>query len=353
MTYQLQWQFRVNQLVAGIPTAATFPPAYTADNLSKAQLWHIKESFKGDGTWTDENGVVTTSTNNWIVRGSSNSVAAGNNDGVDRWVTDQNIVSGAGVNPKSWIVLAQPQIAANFEICISMSSGQYYNPLILMSPTRRFGAVGGGADGTATARPTALDEIVVSNSANCGVMTAIGGACRIHFIKSADGTATRLWITRGTNISGFWLFDKPGSTSPDWTTPAIGFVQGSATTNETSPYVTAQILYRAAGGGNFAGRNQDYPNGAAFVAQAETTSGWLFARESIWVANEYDGAVQFYPNQLVGTGGIPGTRGTYGQIKDMYYAPEGFQPGTVSPDGDWVVAWPMALPWNKSVPLFY
>lgn len=356
MPHALQWQFRVNELVCAVPAVGVWPPSYTAEALSQAQVWHIKESLKGSGSWTDAEGNATTPTNNWIVRSSGNGAGTfGNDDGQDHWVTPANLIANSGANPRSWIVLAQPGIATNYELCISLQAGaaQQYNPMVVVSPNKRFGAVGGGADGTNTSRPTALDEIVVLNSTACGVMNHINGACRIHVLKSATGSATRILITRAMNPVGYWAFEKPSNVPASWDQPSVAFVVGTSTTNQTSPFITPQVIFRAAGGGNFKGRSRAYPNGAAFVAQADAPSGWAFAAQDNWVANESDGSIPFYPNQLVTTGQVPGTRGTWGSMQDFYYAPEGFQPSYVSPDGDWLVAWPMVIPWNKSVPLFY
>lgn len=184
-------------------------------------------------------------------------------------------------------------------------------------------------------------------------MTVIGGSCRIHVLKSSTGSSTRILITRNSNPCGFLAFEKPVIAPAGFDHPAVCLVSGTSTTNQTSPFITQGVIYNAAGGGNWKGRNRDYPNGAAFVAQAMTDSGWLFAVDDIPVGNEFDGAVQYYHNKLVATGNVPGTRGAYGSLSDFYYASEGFQPGTVSPDGDWLIGWPMVLPWNKSVPLFY
>ena len=356
---QRPWQFCVNQKVGPSPTAGVWPPQYLTPSTGKNTILHVKNTLKGAGSWTDLEGAATTSTGNWTVvsscDGAGGAGSFGNNDGVDRWADATDIVAGAAANPRSWIVLAQPGISPNYELCIEFNSaGTYDVATIVVSRNQRFGAIGGGVDGAANARPTALDEVVLVSSAAYGGV-AYFSTQRVHVMKSADGAATRVLFTRGGFTGGLWMLEAPTAVDESWEYPAIGAVIALSAVNITSSTVVGTNLYNTA---NFKGLSK-YPGGAAFAAQLSNPASQTdFSFEASYVPNEIGGNPMFYPASLLVASSTTtiGYRGTYGTLVDCYFPPDSAPDGMTYPqDGSrqWVQVGRLVMPWNKSANIWY
>lgn len=200
------WQFQVNQTLSTTGVAAT---DYQTMVLKIKQL------------------LVGFTTQPWTVVSSSNGTGTAGNS--DNWTSTANIVWAASGSNHSWIVLAQSGIGSGFQLCIDLCSGTKSNATISFSPNAGF------TGGTATAGPTATDEVFLigtaHNSAGAFLGTLNGSSCfqaELHAIQSTDGQCTRFWLeTCSSNeiTSFFALFDKPNNPvtgSPGWANPCVG-----------------------------------------------------------------------------------------------------------------------------------
>ena len=111
------WRFQVNNAMV---------PQGTITAMSQHTLFALKEALKGNGAWTDSAGAAAASAGNWVVNGSCDGSGGagsfGNNDAVDRWVAQGNLIWNNSGSNHSWIVLEQAGIAANFQICIDLNN---------------------------------------------------------------------------------------------------------------------------------------------------------------------------------------------------------------------------------------
>lgn len=203
------WQYNVNQMMR--TSTGTAAARYLADN--RALLLAIK------------NGLIGFASSPWTVWGSSDGVGNfGNNDANDRWAAAANLIwANAGTN-HSWIVLKQTNIAANYQICIDLIPTLVYDrATIAVSMTAGFGAAGGGVNGSATARPTATDEIVLQAASTFHQLSA-GAAfdAVLHMMQSSDGQVTRFLAYNSAGTMGFYAgFEKPQNPVTGWTVPAV------------------------------------------------------------------------------------------------------------------------------------
>ncbi len=124
-----------------------YRPTSNADQ-TKYQLWALKAMLLGQ-----LGGLVAPGL--WSVYGSSDSVAAGNGDLVDRWgatYDPSKIVQAAAPNPHSWFALKSPSMnGVTFYLLISADSATTANATIIMAKTAFAG-------GTNIANPTSADS---------------------------------------------------------------------------------------------------------------------------------------------------------------------------------------------------
>lgn len=221
------WQFQVNnQVVAQGTSLAT----------GRLMMRSIKNALTGTGAWTDSNGGAVAQTNPMTVTGSNNGAGTfGNNDNIDRWTTDANLVwAAAGVN-HSWIVLKFG--GSNVQICIDLNSATNTVATMVISVAAGF------TGGTATARPTATDENVIGSVVGWGMSTA-DSTCRWHVMKSSDGLAYRVVICRTAATVGFWQFERVNNRiGAFWPEPTLGTQDG---TNGAGPVATTGELGNSA-----------------------------------------------------------------------------------------------------------
>jgi hypothetical protein len=358
---QRPWQFCLNAILGSSPTAAVWPPQYLAPIIGKNTMLYLKDALKGAGSWTDLEGNATTSAGNWTVvsscDGSGGAGSFGNGDGVDRWADVGDLIWAAAASNHSWIVLAQPGISTNFEICIDLvTPASEYNCTIVMAPNQRFGVAGGGTAGTATARPTAgtsgTGEVVVRSAAAYGALSDLGTQ-RVHVMKSSDGAATRVLFTRGGFVGGAWFFEVPANTPEGWEYPVIGLVTAVAGTNISSSQLESGVVVAA----NWKGLTK-YPSGVTFSALLSTANAGGYAYENIYTPDDLGGQPTFYPGTLIVKDATTtvGSRAAYGTLVDCYFAPAGAPDGLTYPaDGsrEWVQTGRLVMPWNKSPNIWY
>ena len=128
-----QWVISPNNVLTGSTTG----------ELTKVSLLFIKRMLKT---------LVTGSA--WTVVGSSNSLTASMNDGIDRWNSLSDLVGNSSGNPHSWMILQQIAIAPQFQLllnfCYTTSIQVYFSPAGLF------------VSGTTTTTPSAVDGVSVT-----------------------------------------------------------------------------------------------------------------------------------------------------------------------------------------------
>lgn len=348
------WQFQVNQLAPALGT--------TLANARRLMLM-IKESLKGSGAWTDSLGAAIASSGNWVVRsscdGSGGAGSFGNGDGVDRWVTDANLVWAAAGSNHSWIVLRQTGIAAVYELCIDLSN---INSNICTIEV----AFGGyNLDGTATARPTAVGGQVLLNAGNWGSFAGDAPTV-LHVLKSDDGAATRVLMTRSSNnatgvfTTGFWMFEVPTPNSAAWTNPSVALVcpgsSGYASVDTSANTSNAGNTWsRTAGGTNFQSWwAAEGTTGRSLISDTYGGPGNGFA----CVLSDINDQFPNWPISLYST--TVNARGVNGELVDIWWGID----QTGSPNTAQTRSWPatgpdarqfmqfgaFVHPWNRSIP---
>ncbi len=343
------WQFAVNQLYRG-----RYAAAFSNSSMCQEALWGIKELLKGGGAWTDLVGAAAAPTGNWTVSFSSDSTVPGTGtpgDGVDRWAASTNLVTGIGANPRSWIVLQQPGIAPNYELCIELNTNNAYQATFVVSPNSRFG-FGGAFAGSNIARPAANDEIVVG-TVNWGPSSSSGVSVRAHVMKSSNGAATRVIWARNGYTCGLWALERPGRYSTGWKNPSVSLIFASSTEQMTSTLLTSASLCTTAGAGSgrYYGRSLDYPNGVPFQAYLLNPASTAFAPTEQAGPNDMDGETPYWPLDLWSTNAY-GARGRVGTLADMWISLGNYQDGTEAPFDDtrqFLQLSSYVIPWNRSI----
>lgn len=352
------WQFQVNVAIA----------AQASSTLTNARMIRMaKDAMLGTGAWTDSANAATASSGNWTVvsscDGSGGAGSFGNNDAVDRWAADGNLIWAAPGNNHSWMVLEQTGFAG----------GPYYLYLDLNQNGLPYRLQAGWSDtlytnGTATAAPSG-SRLTLSGSAaspyplaaafNHGGPSGNAG-CTMHVMKSADGKATRVIFTRNGWGTGLWIFDELENASSAWAAPAICYLGGGdATTAPVSNASTVQNVL--ANGGNQVGLVCVNGNPALAVMHLEyfgTTS--LVATPT--VANDMGAAWPAYPMGVYvrPNQGLPsptatpiiGGRGYRGKIRDLWWVQAALGEGDTMPAAatkNFQILGDTLHPWNTTV----
>ena len=333
------WEFDVNQRIAWTGSEQV---AY--DNAVLA----LKDTLKSSGLLTV----------NWLVESSCDGGGGNveNNNGVDRWNTASDIDHNNSGSTHSWIVLKNPAVnSGKFQVCIDCNftsglGGRFIS--WLLSPSAGFGAVNGGADGTLTNRPTATDQILLSNDpSGAWIFNDSGTDIILHVLQSDDGENTRWMFCRVGNVCNLTALGVPNNplasaSGVGWPEAAGGFmaaIQSSTTfgprygqMNDKANYKTAVdgtavSAYLSALGDTSAAHGQNVP------VVPDLDSVWEMTPMGIWALDTQ----------------IPGN-GHLGEIKDAYWVSTGLSlgdlfPGAGSPpEGQWVVVGDIAIPWNDT-----
>lgn len=321
------WQFNVNQQVGSWSTAL-------AANQSAMQA--IKLSLKGFPLRP------------WTVWGSCDGHAStpsfGNGDGADYWVSPATDILWAASGNHSWIVLRQAGLSSKAAICVDLLSANTYQATIVLSPSAGFGLANGGLNGTASARPTATDELLLLSAGSWG---GYNGAYtwRLHAMQSTRGECTRIAMMRGGASVGLWMFDTVKNPISVWTTPAVGLVVGSQALNEAATYANLSSAQPVKGrmAGDACSFYMTYEAYASTIIPSSRTS-----------PDDDTGEWPIFPVGLI-QGGSPKHRGRKGELFDFWWAPDWTGSADTYPDngtnvliqhGDVVLPWDGSVPWN-------
>jgi hypothetical protein len=283
-----------------------------------------------------------------VVRSSDGSSVANS----DLW-TDYSKVNWSNTNgadgPRSWCVLRQTGISANFEMCIGELKHGYYQ--YDWGQSWNFYIAPGGYDlttGTTTWHPSTLaggPQFTFQDFSNWA-----GGSVDwnylLHHQQSNDGKCTRTLIM--ANGVPFWFFicDVPKDVYADGTQWPYGKAVFRQEEQSASPWPpTYSRLYRNAllyshmvlGG---SGTSTTFYMGGEHIGAASLGESW-------GVPNDCTGKYSINPIPIFS--GTSGARGRQGCMVDLYWANAGLPTGTTYPaDGSrlWAQFGNLILPWN-------
>lgn len=325
-TKEKTWQYTVNQ-ACGNGTDALL--------AHQDCLFKIKNAMRGFALHP------------WTVWGSNDGQGAGhfgNNDGVDRWVTSANLIWGTGSSNHSWIVLKQDGLGTNTSICYDCATtAQNWVLTMVLFPT------GVETNGTATARPSATDELVVFLNGYWSGAYNSGWYGYLHVMESSDGQCTRVVICRQGYVGGWWGFDVPKNPVTGWSLPMIGYGKGQSSSTLTSSIST------------YASHNDTDTSCLGKIGSVKTSffftsEGWSAGALGEYITYPDDDTAEypFSPIYLASSSYI-GTRGPLkGTVYDMWWGSTFPATGDCYPaDGSRTFAQfgHLILPWDGSLPL--
>lgn len=336
----LTYQFNVNNVVAAQGTALA---------TSRVLLLAIKRAL------------TLFSTLPWTIRYSCNGTVAGTvNDGVDRWLTEADLVFNTAASAKSWIVLRN---AEGVELMIECRSGgsNGRNLAVAISASAHF------TGGTTTTRPTATDEMVLIDGlspaqSSWGIGTSGASTDRgyaWHVLHSTNGLVTKVIICHNNNATGFWYLGRVSQPVTGWTLPVMGAIWGDGA---STPVSGAHYTEMADGANTDVGNQHAmarFPGGSAKVFATAIAFGTGTANTAdysgrrVTTVNEISSEWEL---QQVGLGcAAPGFRGmSHGRLYDVRWASTGTPTGTDFPaDASRVRATfgNIVVAWNGSVPI--
>ena len=316
------YQYSVNNTIAAGAT--------DTENFQRVLLG-IKNALIGFGTLP------------WTVVGSSDSAAAAM-DAVDRWAAYTNLVWNTAGNARSWIVLKNTGLAANFQLLLCLTAVGATNEYLMemvISPASGF------TGSSTTARPTATDEVVVHTSSQAW----IGGftvpfATVHHVLKSTDGEVTRWFVCVAGLVVAHFSIDKAATSTGGWTTPII-VTQGDITTT-AADHCTLVRLYNIAYAMGFQGTTS-FMN--YWTAEGMASSSNVFS--------QFGEANQFSSEWSIGRVGLVCTtapfRGRHGQLRDIFWTNTvGIENGSTFPSGGTKTMasfGDIVIPWNGTTPV--
>lgn len=310
-----------------------------------------------------KNALIGFASNPWTVWGSCDGTNIppevphyGNGDGIDRWTSPFEVKWSSSGGNHSWMVLKQPGLGTNAAICLDCNYGSAMDASymgIIFFPT------GVGTNGSLTARPSAIDEILLLDySGGSGPYEFYGSALstmgawtgRVHVMQSTDGECTRVVVTRSgtlgfTGATGCWIFDKMKSPAPALTQPVAVAMCGSNGSLE--------------GGGVYGALNDDIycwgPNSSSIAEYYFTTegAGTTSLGQQITVADDDTGEWPMFSidvaSQTLYNRGVK-----RGRIYDLWWGATAVATGDCYPgDGSrqFVQFGDLIHPWDGSIPL--
>lgn len=263
----------------------------------------------------------------WTVWGSSNGVAYGNNDGVDRWGTPAQ---------GGWIVLKQPGLGANFSWCMQYTSsinGEWESTISF---------AGFNTDGTATVRPTASDEFMYTSSqAQKRPYPLAAGVS--HIMQSSDGQCLRWFRCASNKAVSVSFIEKLKDPISGWTgAVAVGRL-GDASIEQTTYALwnDATSIYAS--------------NGSSGVPCYLTSEGWGSSTLGEQITFPDDDTSEYPASPIYLATTTVGSRGPVkGSLYDLWWGSTTPVTGDCYPgDGSrqFVQFGDMIFPWNGSTPV--
>lgn len=294
------WRFRVNEQIVAQSSQA---------NQCAYQMIQNIDALLGNGAWTDSDGVAAAVSNPWTVVQSNGRVSGLSAPGVNVLTALNEIVWATSGN-RWWIVL---QNVDGVQLLLaSPNNTQYYNIYAAFSIGGLF------TGGTATAVPTASDQVVWST--NSGWTHNDARDSVMHVLHSTDGRETRLILCTGGAVFTSWTFGRIRDPEDGIVNPFfLHMISAGATSMPASHAISG-------GGGMFHGTaaNMWMRHGGAAVRLCLTmpghgSGGSYFAANGINVPNEFQAVPKwpFYEPEVFGYTTVGG-RGRAGLVHDFW-----------------------------------
>ena len=303
-----------------------------------------------------KNSLKATGTVPWTVKGSHDGAGSfGNNDDTDRWTDTSDLVFASSGN-RSWIVIQQSAINTKTQICFFLNDGEGNGRAmdVIFSPNSGFFAANGGADGTATTRPTASDEVVLLDSSFAnGVWLDDQTSAQNyawHVMTAKDGLVTFWAVCRNNQLSSFFMCARPKNPDTNWTNPAIACFRGAdggGSTNNPAGYSYLNdqeaVKTNISGVGAVDIRCSTEMAVSSMIGQQQTQTN---------INGEW-------PLTAIGLRGVTtDARGHLGMAYDMRFTSTARPDGTTYPgagdpvpEATWVQFGHLALPWSTDTPV--
>ena len=321
------YQFNVNNLNNAAAT--------DTENYQRLLL-ALKNAFIGFGTLP------------WTVVGSSNSSVAGM-DAVDRWSTYTNLVWNTSAAARSWIVLKNTGLAANFQLLFALTSNgaaNEYGMDIVVSPSAGF------TGSSTTARPTATDEVVIHNGSTglswIGNYATNGFTTVHHVLKSTDGQVTRWVVCSQGKVISFFSIEKAADAVTGWTVPVV-VISPVLTSTGTDVNKYSDLNDLATGAASFLSTTKFtlYMTAEGFIS---ATNGEQLNITANQISNEW----------MMGPVGFASTdtpyRGRHGRAYDLWWASQMMENATTFPSDStrqFAVFGDLIIPWDGTIPKIF
>lgn len=244
----------------------------------------------------------------------------------------------------SWIILGQPQINPNFQVCWALSSsGSAHLMSSYVSHYAGFSTSGLSVSAT----PTATDRLQCHSGGSANGVGNNAWQAVYHICMSTDGQCTRIFGFVGNYSSSinlmrtFWLFDKPKNPIAGWTNPSICLMQPNTGTLVPTAYTELT---------DYAEINARAPvTGAMYLFCSTEFYGTAALGEKQYTPNQISGEWPLTPIGLISA--TPGAMGRHGEIFDLWFTSSYLYAGASFPDAstrDFMCMSYIVHPWNQS-----
>ena len=291
------------------------------DRQNRQLLWEIKEALiAGTGAWT-------------VVRSCGYQSGAWSVGDTDYWDTADDVRwYDSGDSTRSWIVLQQTGIHANFRILIACNHDKLATEGLTIYCSCDADAWGTG--GSSTAQPTHPTNWRYGMVANGTLPWVYAGEINksANVFQSSDGECTRIYIHWPTDEVRLIMFDKPKlNTALDsslWILPAIVLGASRLSYDNNGP-----DLLRSQADDSFHGWTcgvlTSLGAAPACLASECVFGNWIYAEQTSEIATDYDG------NYLCNTLDLVSTKLSHaavlGRVQDLWLAPSNLPWGDMFP----------------------
>jgi hypothetical protein len=225
--------------------------------------------------------------------------------------------------------------------------------VLVVSPAAGFGAANGGTDGSTTARPTATDEVTMlaAGGAWGGAGTSLSDGAvnsRLHVMRTTDGLSTRVLITRNSQTSGLWLFERPDNIVTNWANPSYSMCTANGVLAPSATQLTYAVV-----GANALGVGRAVSAMSMFMTGEGVGSGTALIGQRMPAANDLSGTFPLLPIGLYSD--TAANRGRHGTLSDIWWALGALPDTTTYPldaTKQFIQCGALVFPWDRSVPLF-
>lgn len=336
-------RFQVNNTIAG-------NASLTVQNQNL--LFALHTAIIGGGSYTDLNNAALAATNPATVVASCDS-STFSMAGVNKWVAATNIVTAtAGGNVRSWIVYFFSVIGLYVLIDCQTSSGVANQFTVKVSHTN-FSTAAGGADGSTTVAPTALNSITLFTTSTGGLHASANNATVLHAIAAQDGSAFSAVFCRGSFAVCTIHFGKPINPRSGWTHPYAAYWLG----NNASAVDAAVFATVCSGTSGVVG----IANAGTSIVVIPATTGYTGALgpSTFTAADSFSSDYPIFEIILQSVAG--GSSSSYlGLPPDMWFGTTGHSTGSGYPSSAVDAVHPrqfmklgcFVYPWNNSVGVF-